>query len=46
MKISGIFHPAGSEFTVSRATRSSVNAFGIQYEANAGFSAAEFAWAA
>ncbi len=45
-KITGIFHPAGSELTVSRATRSSVNAFGIQYEAKAGFSASEFAWAA
>jgi len=45
-KITGIFHPVGSELTVSRATRSSVNAFGIQYEAKAGFSASEFAWAA
>ncbi len=42
----GIFHPAASEFTVSRATRSKINAFGIQYEAKAGFSASEFAWAA
>lgn len=46
VKLTGIFHPAGSEFTVSRATRSSVNAFGIRYEAKAGFSASEFAWAA
>ena len=46
VKITGIFHPAGSEFTISRATRSKVNAFGIQYEAKAGFSASEFAWAA
>jgi hypothetical protein len=45
-KLTGIFHPAGSELTVSRATRSKVNAFGIQYEAKAGFSASEFAWAA
>lgn len=45
-KISGIFHPAGSELTISRATRSSINAFGIQYEARAGFSTSEFAWAA
>ena len=45
-KITGIFHPAGSELTVSRATRSSVNAFGIQYEGKAGFSSSEFAWAA
>ena len=45
-KITGIFHPVGSELTVSRATRSSVNAFGIQYEGRAGFSSSEFAWAA
>ena len=45
-KITGIFHPVGSELTVSRATRSSVNAFGIQYEGKAGFSSSEFAWAA
>src|SRR4051794_35440605 len=32
-KLSGIFHPAGSELTISRATRSSINVFGIQYEA-------------
>ena len=46
VKITGIFHPTGSELTVSRATRSSINAFGIQYEAKAGFSSSEFAWAA
>jgi hypothetical protein len=45
-KITGIFHPAGSELTISRATRSSINAFGISYEAKAGFSTAEFSWAA
>ncbi len=45
-RITGIFHPVGSELTVSRATRSSINAFGIQYEARAGFSASSFSWAA
>jgi hypothetical protein len=45
-KLTGIFHPAGSELNVSRATRSNINAFGIQYEAKAGFSASEFSWAA
>jgi len=44
-KVTGIFHPVGSELTISRATRSQVNAFGIQYEARAGFSKSEFAWA-
>jgi hypothetical protein len=45
-RITGIFHPAGSELTVSRATRSSINAFGIQYEGRSGFSSSEFSWAA
>jgi hypothetical protein len=45
-KITGIVHPIGSELTVSRATRSSINAFGIQYEGKSGFSSSEFAWAA
>lgn len=45
-KLTGIFHPAGPELAVSRATRSSIDAFGMQYEARAGFSASEFAWAA
>jgi len=45
-KLTGIFHPAGSELNVSRATRSKINAFGIQYEGRAGFSTSEFSWAA
>src|SRR5256714_2396928 len=45
-KITGIFHPVGSELTVSHATRSKINAFGIQYEAKAGFSKSQFSWAA
>jgi hypothetical protein len=45
-KVTGIFHPVGSELTISRATRSQINAFGIQYEGRAGFSNSEFAWAA
>ena len=45
-KVTGIFHPAGPDLTISRATRSQINAFGIEYEARAGFSRSEFAWAA
>lgn len=45
-KLTGIFHPAGSELTVSHATRSQINAFGIQYEAKSGFSNSHFSWAA
>jgi hypothetical protein len=45
-RVTGIFHPAGSELTISKATRSRINAFGIEYEAKAGFSTSRFAWAA
>lgn len=45
-RLSGIFHPAGSELTVARATRSRIDAFGIAYEGRSGFSASQFAWAA
>ena len=45
-KLTGIFHPAGSELTVAHATRSNINAFGIQYEGKSAFTASEFSWAA
>jgi hypothetical protein len=45
-KVTGIFHPAGSELTIARATRSSLDAFGVQAETKAGFSTERFAWAA
>jgi hypothetical protein len=45
-RLTGIFHPAGSELTVARATRSKIDAFGIQYEGNAAFSTSRFSWAA
>src|SRR5207249_11157100 len=43
-KLTGIFHPAGSELTVAHATRSKINAFGIQYEGKSGFSNRQFSW--
>jgi hypothetical protein len=46
VKITGIFHPVGSELTVAKATRSKINAFGIQYEGKAAFSKSQFSWAA
>ncbi len=46
VKLTGVFHPAGSELTVSRATRATVDAFGIKYEGKSGFSNSSFAWAA
>jgi hypothetical protein len=45
-RLTGIFHPAGSELTIARATRSSINAFGIEYEGKSGFSRSDFSWAA
>jgi hypothetical protein len=46
VKLTGVFHPAGSELTVAKATRSKIDAFGIQYEGKAGFSTSQFSWAA
>jgi hypothetical protein len=45
-RLTGIFHPAGSELTISKATRSSIDAFGIQYEGKSAFSNSAFSWAA
>jgi hypothetical protein len=45
-RLTGIFHPAGSELTIARATRSSISAFGVEYEGKAGFSSSHFVWAA
>jgi hypothetical protein len=45
-KLTGIFHPAGTELVVAHATRSKINAFGVAYEGKAAFSASQFSWAA
>jgi hypothetical protein len=45
-KLTGIAHPASSELTVSQATRSKIDAFGIEYEGKAAFSTSQFSWAA
>ena len=45
-RLAGIFHPAGSELTIARATRSRINAFGIEYEGRSAFSNSSFSWAA
>ena len=44
-RLVGVFHPAGSELTAAEATRSQINAFGIEYDGKTGLSA-PFAWAA
>jgi hypothetical protein len=45
-RLSGIFHPAGPELTVARATRSKIDTFGIRYDGNSSFSTSQFSWAA
>jgi hypothetical protein len=45
-QLTGIFHPAGGELTVAHATRASIDAFGISYEAKSAFSRSQFSWAA
>ena len=46
VRFDGMFHPAGSNLTIAEATRSQINAFGIEYEGKTGLSSAEFSWAA
>ena len=46
VRLTGMFHPAGSELTVAEAKRSRINAFGIEYEGKTGLSTSEFSWAA
>jgi hypothetical protein len=45
-RLTGIFHPAGPELAVAHATRSEIDAFGIQYEGKSAFSRSSFTWAA
>src|SRR5712691_2730140 len=42
-RLTGIFHPAGSELTIAKATHAHVNAFGIEYEGKSAFSRSKFA---
>jgi hypothetical protein len=46
VRFQGMFHPVGSDLTIAEATRSRINAFGIEYEGKTGLSTAEFSWAA
>src|SRR4051794_15328794 len=46
VKVVGMFHPVSSEFVVGEATRSKIDAFGIQYEGKTGISTSSFSWAA
>ena len=46
VRITGMFHPVGTTLTAAEATRSKINAMGIEYEGKSGLSSAEFSWAA
>ena len=46
VRMNGMFHPAGSDLTIAEATRSRINAFGIEYQGKTGLSTSEFSWAA
>jgi hypothetical protein len=46
VRFSGMFHPVASDLTMAEAKRSSISAFGIQYEGKTGLSTSEFSWAA
>ena len=46
VRMNGMFHPAGSDLTIAEATRSRINAFGIEYEGKTALSSSEFSWAA
>jgi hypothetical protein len=45
-RITGIFHPAGSEFRVAKAKSADISLFGIEYQGKSGISSAQFSWAA
>ena len=45
VRLTGVFHPAGSELTAAEATRSEISAFGIEYDGKTGLSS-PFSWAA
>jgi hypothetical protein len=46
VRFSGMFHPVASDLTIAEATRSRINAFGIEFEGKTGLSTSEFSWAA
>ncbi|HXH97828.1 MAG TPA: DUF1326 domain-containing protein [Gaiellaceae bacterium] len=46
VRFNGMFHPVASDLTIAEATRSRINAFGIEYTGRTGLSTSEFSWAA
>jgi hypothetical protein len=46
VQLVGVFHPVSSELVAAEATRSRINAFGIEYEGKSGLSKSNFSWSA
>jgi hypothetical protein len=46
VRFDGSGHPVAPDLTIAEATRSKINAFGIECEGKAGLSTSEFSWAA
>ncbi|MDQ1494129.1 MAG: hypothetical protein QOG69_612 [Actinomycetota bacterium] len=46
VRFAGMFHPVGSDLTMAEATRSRINAFGIEYTGKSGLSKSDFSWVA
>ncbi|AGB23401.1 hypothetical protein Mycsm_03082 [Mycobacterium sp. JS623] len=44
-RVTGIFHPAGSEFRVAKAKSADISLFGIEYQGKSGLSSSQFNWA-
>src|SRR5207244_2974215 len=42
VRFQGMFHPVASDLTIAEATRSRINAFGIEYEGKTGLSTSAF----
>jgi hypothetical protein len=45
-RVTGIFHPAGSEFVVAKPTSADIDLFGIEYQGKSGITSSQFSWAA
>ena len=43
-RITGVFHPAGSEFRVAKAKSADISLFGIEYQGKSGLSSSQFSW--
>ena len=46
VRFAGMFPPVGSDLTMAEATRSRINAFGIEYTGKSGLSKSDFSWVA